>query len=268
MTAKAPFEFVPIIGTRSQRKPRQSGLTMIIDNGLPLGATRDLIDMAGDYFDLAKFKTGTSRLYKRETLEAKLDLYRQAQVRPFLGGQFHEYVFATAGEQALPQFYEEALSLGYAAIEISDNVVPLTPQQRRNQICAAVSAGLIVFGEIGSKETKSQPSLLVEQAKDCFASGAALVLVEAAELVENGRLLQSTIELLARSLDLKKVMIELPGPWISDVRHCDIDSMKRALISYLGPDVNLANVAPGSIMDTEATRVGLGTGGPSLTRRL
>jgi phosphosulfolactate synthase (CoM biosynthesis protein A) len=38
--------------------------------------------------------------------------------------------------------------------------------------------------------------------------------------------------------------------------------MKRQLVVALGPDVNLANVAPTTIIDTEATRVGLGTAGP------
>lgn len=258
----APFGFVELPPTRSQKKPRSSGLTMVIDDGLPIHATRDLVGMAGDYFDLAKFKTGTTRLYKREVLLEKLRIYGEAQVQPFLGGQFHEYVFATAGEEGLSRFYQEALALGFAAIEISDNVVPLTQEQRRNQIRAARNAGLIVFGEIGSKETKSQPELLVEQAHQCFDSGAAMVLVEAAELVEDGRMLESTIELLKSSMDLKRVMIELPGHWISNVRACDIEDMKRKLISYLGPDVNLANVAPDSVIDTEATRVGLGTGGP------
>jgi phosphosulfolactate synthase len=195
-------------------------------------------------------------------LREKLDIYRQAGIQPFIGGQFHEYVFAMAGEQALPKFIAEAIALGFQAIEISDNVVPLTPQQRRSQIQAAVRAGLIVFGEVGSKDTKSQPRLLVEQADDCFARGAALVLVEAAELIEHGQLIRGTIDLLTRTMDLKKVMIELPGPWINDVRACDIEDIKKQLISCLGPDVNLANVAPLSIIDTEATRVGLGAAGP------
>jgi phosphosulfolactate synthase len=88
------------------------------------------------------------------------------------------------------------------------------------------------------------------------------VLVEAAELVRKGKLIQKTIGLLTRSLDMSRVMIELPGPWISDVRSCDIEGMKRALVESLGPDVNLANVPPASIIDTEATRIGLGTAGP------
>lgn len=256
-----PFDFVPLPPQRSV-KPRNNGRTMIIDDGLPLGYTADLLEMAGNYADLAKIKTGTARLYARPQLIAKLALYRQHDVRPFLGGQFHEYILATQGEAALPRFYQEALELGFETIEISDNVVPLTQQQRMAQIRASTSMGLSVFGEVGSKETLNDPGLLVEQARDCFEAGAELVLVEAAELVEHGRLRVATIDLLRRELDMTRVMIELPGPWIADVRSCDIESMKKALIAALGPDLNLANVAPASLIDTEAARVGLGTAGP------
>ncbi len=236
MKAAPPFSFVDLPVERSTRKPRVSGLTMMIDDGLPLGYTRDLVALSGAYIDLAKIKTGTARLYPRQALTAKLDIYKSARIRPFLGGQFHEYVFATAGERALPSFYAEALALGFEAIEISDNVVPLTSRQRRKQIKNAVNAGLIVFGEVGSKETKSRPKLLIAQAEECFDAGVSLVLVEAAELVDNGQLRRRTLELLARSLDLTKVMIELPGPWISGVRSCDVEDLKKALIAAFGPD--------------------------------
>jgi phosphosulfolactate synthase len=260
--SKAPFHFVPLPRARSTRKPRANGRTMMIDDGLPLAWTRDLVALGGEYIDLAKIKTGTARLYPRTQLVRKLRLYKRNRIQPFLGGQFHEYVFATQGEKALPSYYHESLALGFEAIEISDNVVPLTDSQRRAQIRAAVRAGLIVYGEVGSKETMSNPGLLVRQARLCFDAGAALVLVEAAELVDKGRLRKKTIDLLVRSLDMSRVMIELPGPWISDVRSCDIEDMKKALVAALGPDVNLANVAPASIIDTEATRTGLGTAGP------
>lgn len=262
MTKKAPFPFVPLPRERSQRKPRRSGRTMVIDDGLPLAYARDLVQLGGAYIDLAKIKTGTARLYPRAELVKKLRFYKRNRIQPFLGGQFHEYVFATQGEKALPKYYAESLALGFEAIEISDNVVPLTDAQRRQQIRNAVAAGLVVYGEVGSKETMSNPGLLVGQAEACFEAGAALVLVEAAELVERGRLRERTVELLARSLDMARVMIELPGPWISDVRSCDIEDMKKSLIRAFGPDLNLANVAPASIIDTEATRTGLGTAGP------
>src|SRR6185369_8482404 len=159
----APFHFVPLPRSRSTRKPRASGRTMMIDDGLPLGLAKDIVELSGDYIDLAKIKTGTARFYPRALLQKKLKLYKKHRIQPFLGGQFHEYVFATQGEKALAQYYVEARALGFQAIEISDNTVPLTDAQRRSQIRAAVKAGLIVYGEVGSKETMSNPKLLIDR---------------------------------------------------------------------------------------------------------
>lgn len=258
----APFGFVPIDPRRSAAKPRRTGLSMVIDDGLPLPYLRGALELAGPYIDLIKIKTGTARLYPREQLVAKLELCREFDIEPFLGGQFHEYVFATLGEDSLPRFYAESLALGFRTIEISDNTVPLTDDQRRGQIRLAVASGLKVFGEVGSKETLSNPGLLVKQAEICLGAGAALVLVEAAELVENGKVRRDSLEVLKRSLPADRIMIELPGPWIAGVRSCDIEEMKKILFAEFGPDVNLANIAITTIYDTEAQRVGLGTGGP------
>ena len=189
-------------------------------------------------------------------------MLKAARIRPFIGGQFHEYVFAKLGEAALPRFYEEALSLGVDTIEISDNTVPLTGAQRRSQIMGACRAGLNVFGEVGSKDTLSNPQLLVKQAEICFEAGASLVLVEAAELVRDGQLDEDTLRVIRDGLPQDRIMIELPGPWIAGVRNCDIEHMKKVVLREFGPDVNLANIDVRTIMDTEAQRVGLGTAGP------
>jgi phosphosulfolactate synthase len=262
MLAEPPFAFVPFDARRSTAKPRKTGLSMVIDDGLPLAYTRGVFELAAPYIDLLKIKTGTVRLYSRDQLMRKLEMCAEFDVRPFLGGQFHEYVFAMLGEAALPKFYAEARALGIRTIEISDNTVPLTPDQRRGQISAAIASGLAVFGEVGSKETLSNPALLVEQAEVCLKAGAELVLVEAAELVENGRVRRDSLEVLKRGLPPDRIMIELPGPWIAGVRSCDIEEMKKILFAEFGPDVNLANIAVTTIYDTEAQRVGLGTGGP------
>ena len=134
MNNDTPFAFVPIDSRRSVTKPRTSGLSMVIDDGLPLAYAASVLQMAAPYIDLMKIKTGTARLYDRSQLEAKLAMYRTAAVRSFIGGQFHEYVFAKLGEAALPRFYEEALAIGFETIEISDNTVPLDDLQRRAQI--------------------------------------------------------------------------------------------------------------------------------------
>lgn len=257
-----PFSFLALTPKRTREKPRATGLTMVIDNGLPNGQLEDVLRTCGAFIDLAKFKCGTARLYDRATLVDKLRIYRQARVKAFLGGQFHEYVFATEGEAKLGHFYEEALSLGFSTLEISDNLVPLSAQQRRRQIERAVSAGLEVIGEVGSKESQSNPALLIEQAELCLESGAAIVLIEAAELVEDGEVKREVLDLIKRRLPLSKVMIELAGPWIPGVRLCDVEEMKKKVLKEFGPDANLANVEMHDAFDLEAQRVGLGPAGP------
>ncbi|MGH7715395.1 MAG: phosphosulfolactate synthase, partial [Vulcanimicrobiaceae bacterium] len=93
----APFSFVALPKERSQKKPRKRGLTMIADFGLPYGQVVDLMQLAGPYVDLAKIAVGTSRLYPLAYLRKKLAAYRKSGVRPFIGGQFQEYVYATYG---------------------------------------------------------------------------------------------------------------------------------------------------------------------------
>ena len=261
-----PFGFVELPPARSQHKPRATGLTMVADFGLPYGMVKDMLEMAGRYIDLGKIAVGTSRLYDLGYLRKKLTLYRRHRIRPFIGGQFQEYVFATYGEKMLPRFLREAKRVGFDVVEVSDNCVELTPRQRRAQIRLAVDCGLAVFGEVGSKDAKNDAALLVSQAEDCFAAGAELVLVEAAELIANGKPKMKLINGLRKGLDMSKVLIELPGPWISGITLSVVEDMKKFLVAEFGPDVNIANVMPQDIMETEALRVGLGVVGPQVSR--
>ena len=259
-----PFAFIELPAARSRTKPRRSGLTMMADFGLTQEHTQSVLGLCADFIDFAKIAVGTARLYSRSYLTAKLDLYNRHAVRPFIGGQFAEYVLATQGRQALPRFFDEAVALGFNTIEISDNCVPLTDAERRDVIGGAIAAGLSVFGEVGSKDRKSTADELVEQAGICFAAGSELVLVEAAEFVADGQLNEDLIEAVTGRLDMSRVMIELPGPWISGVTLAQVYDMRKMLIKAFGPDINIANVKPDDVFDTEALRVGLGVVGPTV----
>jgi phosphosulfolactate synthase len=263
----APFAFVELPPGRSLDKPRRTGLTMMVDFGLPYGHAADVVAMAGPWIDLAKIAVGTSRLYDTRYLRRKLRLYKHHRIRPFVGGQFQEYVFATYGATALPRFLREAKRVGFDVVEISDNCVPLGDRERQEQITLAIDCGLAVFGEVGSKEVKSDARRLIRQAEICFKAGAELVLVEAAELIDRGRPKMSLIDGLRRGLDLSRVLIELPGPWITGITLHAVEDMKKLLVSEFGPDVNLANVMPQDILETEALRVGLGVVGPKVGPR-
>src|SRR5882757_2970603 len=102
MSAPRAFDFIASPPERSLTKPRKRGLTMMIDQGLGMASQRDLLETSADYIDFAKFKSGTSRLYKDAHLKRKVEQYAENGVKPFIGGQFHEYVFATFGAAGLP----------------------------------------------------------------------------------------------------------------------------------------------------------------------
>ena len=82
---------------------------MMADFGMTLEHTESILGLSASFIDFAKIAVGTARLYARPYLTKKLELYKRHAVRPFIGGQFAEYVFATQGRQALPRFFAEAV---------------------------------------------------------------------------------------------------------------------------------------------------------------
>lgn len=229
---------------------------------MTLEQTESLMRYAGGFADFAKIMVGTARLYPRDYLKEKLAVYKKAQVRPFIGGQFAEYVLANQGRQIMPRFFAEAVELGFETIEISDNCVPLKDETRVALIQEARAAGLSVLGEVGAKDRKSEAHELVAQAKIALDAGAEMVLVEAAEFLEGGKLKVDLIEELSKKLDMTRAMIELPGTWISGVSLSQVEDIKKLLVKTFGPDVNIANVKPEDLMGMEAMRCGLWTVGP------
>ena len=257
-----PFSQIRLPAERSTTKPRRTGLTMMMDWGLPLGQQEDWLDLVAPVVDLAKLVVGTARLYDEDYLRRKLDLYTSHDVRPFLGGQFVEYVFATQGMDGVQPFCDEAVRLGIHAIEVSDNVVTLSEAERRAIIGTAVECGLEVHGEVGSKSEDSGADALIAQSRVCFDAGADVVLVEGAELLRDGAPNQALTDGLRTGLDTERVIFELSGPWVPGTHHTDNYQLKVFLVRTFGPDVNLANVMPADIWETEALRCGLSVPGP------
>jgi phosphosulfolactate synthase len=266
MTPIHVFECVPLPVQRSREKPRKSGLTMMMDWGEPLGALDDMLALTAPIVDLAKLVVGTARFYPERYLRDKLALYRRHGVRPFLGGQFLEYVFATQGWEGVGPFLAEAERLGLEAIEVSDNCVPLNDAERTRMIGLALEAGLEVHGEVGSKTAKQDPADLVRQAEVCFRSGCDIVLVEAAEIAPGGVADRALINALRQSLDVSRLLFELPGWWIKGTTASDVFELQKLLVAEFGPDANIANVQPYMLLNLEALRCGLSVFGPS-TRR-
>lgn len=237
-------------------KPRDRQLTMMVDFGLPLGATEDLLQLSGSAIDLAKVAVGTSALYEEELLARKLQIYKDHDVEPFPGGQFLEYAIWL---DRIDEYVNDAKRVGYGAIEVSDNLLDLSHERKREIIAhAAGDHGLKVLGEVGSKAESSSSAELIDDALGCLDAGSWKVLVEAAEFFSDGRFDEALASDLLANVPADKMMFELPGSWIPGIAASDIHMMQVWLLERVGHDANVANVAPGDTLSFEALRRNLG----------
>lgn len=253
--ADRPFPNIPV--PARPEKPRDAGLTVLIDWGVGPSAQADGLVTCGAYVDAAKIAVGISGLLTTETLSRKIELYERFGVRPFPGGQFLEYAVSLDKQE---DFLRDARDAGYKLIEVSDNTVPFEAPFKRHLIRRAREEyGFDVFAEVGSKVQVSDTDALVADVQSCIDAGAWKVFIEAAEFFDGG-LRTGLIDAAEEALPLDKLVFELPGWWLGPVGD-ERASMIQALLRRFGPTVNLANVAPDEVLFVETLRRRTGTMG-------
>ena len=70
------------------KKPRDHGITMVMDKGLSIEETKNFLSIAEPYVDVVKLGFGTS--YVTPNLEKKLEVYRNANIPIYFGGTLFE----------------------------------------------------------------------------------------------------------------------------------------------------------------------------------
>jgi phosphosulfolactate synthase len=254
MTFQRAFGNIPLTTERAE-KPRNTGLTMMIDWGLPLGQQKDISESNGHFIDLAKIAVGQSGVIDAKHLQAKVSAYQTSNIEPFPGGMFLEYALHLGKEK---EYWEGCQKAGYRLIEVSDNAIPLEAKTKTRLITEANNLGMKVLGEVGSKHDLTPVDALIADVTNCLDSGSWKVFIEAAELIDNGELRTDLIEAIQRDLDGSRLIWELPGSWIPDTHECDVHELAVWLIESLGPEANIANVMPEWIVELETLRTGVG----------
>ena len=77
---------------KRSEKPRQQGVTMMMDKGLSLRETENFLESSGHLTDVVKFGFGTA--FVTRNLEDKIKLYKAAGIRPYFGGTLFEAFYA------------------------------------------------------------------------------------------------------------------------------------------------------------------------------
>ena len=237
-----------------QDKPRSLGLTMMIDWGLPLALQKDCLASQGLYVDEAKIAGSIPRVMPLDVLKEKLAAYTNQAIPCFPGGLFTELAIAQGRYDA---FLEEARSIGFQAIEVSDNLLTLSSTDKAKCIRHAVDDfGLTVMGEVGRKEGALSGDELIADVENCLEAGATIVLLEAHELF-HGEIRQDVIDALVKRVPLAKLMFELPVEVLPDVTRDYKHRICAWLVAQLGTEVNLANVEWYEVYLTEIIRRGM-----------
>lgn len=256
---KKAFSFMKM--AHRNLKPRETGITMMVDWGIGPVRQKDILDISGPFVDIAKVAVGLSGVMAENVLEQKIAIYDDFQVQPFIGGQFLEYGIFFQGMEIAKPYFAEVKRIGYKIVEVSDNNLEISLEDKFKLIrIAREEFGLKVLGEVGSKKDVTLVEEMVVDIRNCLKAGAWKVFVEGAEFTSktDGSLLTNVIEGIMNEVDSKDIIFELPGRWISNVHGCGIHDMEVFLVEHFGPEVNIANVAPDEILELETLRTGVG----------
>jgi phosphosulfolactate synthase len=234
-----------------EEKPRSNGITVLIDNGIPINSFKDTILNAASYVDFVKFGWGTSIVTKQ--LEEKLEFLKENSVDFFFGGTLFEKFLS---QRKVDQYHSYCIKHGCKYVEISNGTLDLTNREKTTFI-TDFSTDFLVFSEVGSKDTdvseNQNPSEWVEWIQEDIEAGAQKVITEAREsgtsgvCKTNGELRFELIDrILASTIDLTSIIFEAPNK-----------KMQTAFIKRVGPNVNLANIPFHDCISLETLRLGL-----------
>ncbi len=245
------FEF---LSKKREAKPRNCGITMVLDKGLGLESAESLMNISGDYVDYLKFGWGTSIVHDREIVKAKVEMYKKHDITPYTGGTLFELAYMA---DKLEEFFAEAHELGFPAVEISDGSTTISHGDKLKCIQMAKEKGFEVLSEVGKKNPDLDKELTlderIEYMQDELDAGSSLVIVEAREGGKNigifdpsGNAKEDEIDYILENFDGSKILWEAPNK-----------DQQVFFILKLGNTVNLGNISSDDITSLETLRQGL-----------
>jgi phosphosulfolactate synthase len=238
---------LPYLPTR-ENKPRQKGLTMMMDKGLCLREAENYCEAAAEFTDMVKFGFGTAVITKH--LEDKIKVYKRNNIRCYFGGTLFE-IFIVRGK-----FDEYRKLIDYYkldTVEVSDGSMSI-PHEEKLEYIRILSKQATVLSEVGYKVSgiTIPTEKWVEMMKTELEAGAWKVIAEAREsgntgiYNSDGSANADLICDIVRTIDKDKVLWEAPSK-----------SQQAYFIKLLGSNVNLGNIGTNEVVALETLRLGL-----------
>ena len=231
------------------RKPRERGITHVLDRGLSVAQVDALIEVAGDAVDIVKLGWGTALV--TQNLQPKLERYRHHGIPVVLGGTLTELAIRDGRVEQLLAWVRE---LGIDTVEISDGTIAMETGAKCELIRRLVGEGIVVLSEVGSKDAEAimAPYRWVEQIEAELEAGAWKVIAEARESGSagiyrpDGEVRMGLVDEIAHAIDVDRLVFEAPRK-----------DQQVWFLRRFGSECNLGNVAPDDVLSLETLRLGL-----------
>ena len=235
------------IPERTER-PRSHGLTMVMDKGMGLMATRDFLSVAAPYVDIVKLGFGTSVV--TSNLREKIEIYQEANIPIYFGGTLFE---AFLVRNQVDDYIEILKDYNLKHVEVSDGSLVI-PHIEKCGYIEKMSKFVTVLSEVGSKDATHimPPYKWIELMRAELEAGATYVIAEAREAGNvgiyrgSGEVREGLVQEILTQIPYEKIIWEAPQK-----------AQQVYFLELLGANVNLGNLAPAEVIPLESMRIGL-----------
>lgn len=246
------------------QKPRKVGITLVRDPGFSAAQLEQMLLTFGQFVDYAKIKQFELFYMAPELTRAKVALYRKHSVIPFCGGTVVE---AAMIRGKVAETLLALREIGFQAIELSDNIVEMTLEEKIALTQQAAKVGFEVLFEYGKKYDNDpiDVAAATSEIKALMEAGAGRIILERSQLDatlgEDGKLpTAGRFRELVDRIGMPLLIFEAETP-----------AHIMWLLHEFGPDANLGpNISMEYVVgNLEPARCGLGRAeGYSLFERL
>src|SRR4051794_24851460 len=229
-------------------KPRQGGLTMIMDKGLSIVEAQNLVSVGAPHIDIVKLGFGTA--FVTPKLREKIEVYQEAGIPVYFGGTLFE-AFLVRNE--FNNYISMMRDYGIEHVEVSDGSITIPHAEKCGYIEKLTKFGT-VLSEVGSKDAAHiiPPYKWIELMRAELEAGSTYVIAEAREAGTVG-IYRGSGEV--REGLVQEILTQIPGERI--IWEAPQKEQQLYFIQLLGCNVNLGNIAPTEVLPLEAMRLGL-----------
>ena len=229
-------------------KPREEGLTMMMDKGLSLRQAEDFLSSNHEHTDIIKLGFGTSII--TPNVANKIKLYEDNGMLVYAGGTLFE---AFAMRNQLDDYKKYLNTIDLKMVEISDGSMQMEHEKKCN-IIQDFAKSFKVISEVGSKDASINISSKnwLKWMENELDAGSWKVIAEAREggnvgiCNDDGGIKSELIDKITKDISIDTILWEAPKK-----------DQQIYFIEKFGANVNLGNIAPDGVIPLECLRLGL-----------